>query len=25
IDPTISEASRVRCDIPFHSSFSSFV
>ncbi|GJZ68573.1 reverse transcriptase domain-containing protein [Tanacetum coccineum] len=25
IDPTISEASRVRCCIPFHSSFSSFV
>ncbi|GKE89107.1 hypothetical protein Tco_1566582 [Tanacetum coccineum] len=25
IDPTISEASRVRCYIPFHSSFSSFV
>ncbi|GJT51416.1 reverse transcriptase domain-containing protein [Tanacetum coccineum] len=25
IEPTISEASRVRCCIPFHSSFSSFV
>ncbi|GKF19568.1 hypothetical protein Tco_0068206, partial [Tanacetum coccineum] len=25
IDPTISEDSRVRCCIPFHSSFSSFV
>ncbi|GKF48313.1 hypothetical protein Tco_0141564, partial [Tanacetum coccineum] len=25
IDLTISEASRVRCCIPFHSSFSSFV